>query len=79
MWERSQGNGMNKRKPENEKRNVRMTISISRNEAEIIRSLSESMNEKKVHVLMTAVRELLKTRMQAESNQIGLFTNGDPE
>lgn len=68
---------MNKRKPEDEKRNVRMTISISQNEAEMIRALSESMNEKKVNVLMTAVCMLSEKRTQACSRQIECFTDKD--
>lgn len=70
---------MNKRKPEDEKRNVRMTISISKNEAEIIRALSESMHEKKVNVLMTAVRLLSDKSKRARSRQIECFSNGEAE
>lgn len=70
---------MNRLKPKEEKRNIRMALSISNTELDLIESIAKFYGIAKVHVLMNGLKMVQKKYDQDKAKQNDCFTKESAE
>lgn len=70
---------MNRLKPKEEKRNIRMALSVSKTELDLIESIAKFYGTPKVHVLMNGLKMVQKKYDQDKAKQNDCFINESAE